>query len=535
MIKNVLIPENIGSYYIFSKRIIGFDLGKTHIRVVQLKLTGTKCIVERWFEQALPAGSANTYDERATQTIQALLKMVDPYDAIHTLIPSSLVIFKNLKMPFSAYNKIKMIIDFEVEPLLPFALSDAIIDFIITKKTEDDHSELLVAAVQKQHIEDHLQLFASAGVNPALISVDFFSLYGLYKKTASYAKVADGVTLIDIGSHETSIAYINDGQLKSIRTLPKGTDTIAKVISSLLKVDTSAAIEILIRFGLNATENPSQDSSIVEAFAPFLDEINFTLKTFLPQSDHPQPMSHIYLLGSGSTIHNLTEFIHTKTGVACELLQINTIIEGCGFSVSHKNSISNMYLMGLGAAASSQTIASFNLRQKEFSPSTNISLFYKQMAIASTFFILLFSSLGLFYFVETGNLSSAANQAEQETVEILHEQFKKIPVGSLDSMVEEAQDEIKKEEKLWSVFSPNRTSMLQYLLELTNKIDRDALKFSIDKLHITDNTMKITAHVKDYEALKLLEKELRQSKLFSYVEPQNDPDFTMLIKLIPNA
>ena len=55
-----------------------------------------------------------------------------------------------------------MVVNFEVEPLLPFATDDAVIDFIITKQNvAEKSSELLVTAVQKQYITQHLQLFAS--------------------------------------------------------------------------------------------------------------------------------------------------------------------------------------------------------------------------------------------------------------------------------------------------------------------------------------------------------------------------------------
>jgi type IV pilus assembly protein PilM len=536
MIKNVLIPESIGSYYIFSKRILGFDVGKTHVRVTQLLLKGNNCIVERWFEQAIQPGTPANYTERAAQAIQAVLKMVDPYDAVHTLIPSSLVIFKDLKMPFSAYNKIKMVIDFEVEPLLPFAAADAVIDFIITSQSEDGHSELLVAAVQKQHLANHIQLFAAAGVSPSIITVDFFALYGLYKNAPSYANKKGNVALIDVGSHETGIAYLHDDQLKSIRTLPKGLITLAKTISSSLKIDPNSALETLVRFGVNNSDDVSHTVATTDAFAPFLDEILFTFHTFIPYSDGASSIDHIYLLGDGSTIHGIHELIQNKTGIRCESLNVHTLLEGNKFSIAHKNGISDPYIMSLSAAASSLTLPAFNLRQKEFSPSTNTSLFYKQVIVASTLFIGMLCALGIFYFVETRKLTSAANEAEQEAKEALKDQFKNLSEeSSLDDMVEEAQDEIKKEEKLWSAFSPTRASMLQYLLELTNRIDQEALQFTIDKLQITDHTMKITAHVKDYDALLLLEKELRQSKLFSFVEEQNDPNFTMTIKLVPNT
>ena len=42
------------------------------------------------------------------------------------------------------------------------------------------------------------------------------------------------------------------------------------------------------------------------------------------------------------------------------------------------------------------------------------------------------------------------------------------------------------------------------------------------------------AKVRDYDALKQLEHVLRQSTLFSYVEGQKTPDFTMKIVIAQN-
>src|SRR5579885_192676 len=180
--QNIFVPEKIGSYYLFPKRIIGFDINKTHVYATQLLLKGRTITLEKTIEIPLEAGNTNNYDERASKAIATALEQVDKYDAIHTALSSSVAIFKELRLPFSDPNKIQMVIEFEVEPLLPFSVNDAVVDFIITKHLpEEKASEVLVAAVQKQHIVHHLQLFAQAGVNPDVVTLDLFALYGAFK------------------------------------------------------------------------------------------------------------------------------------------------------------------------------------------------------------------------------------------------------------------------------------------------------------------------------------------------------------------
>ena len=63
MIKNVFIPEKIGSYYLFPKRIIGFDVGKTNVHACQLYMYGNKITIEKCLEERIAPGENADYPE----------------------------------------------------------------------------------------------------------------------------------------------------------------------------------------------------------------------------------------------------------------------------------------------------------------------------------------------------------------------------------------------------------------------------------------------------------------------------------------
>ena len=144
MIREIFLPQELQGYYIFPKRIIGFTVSKTYICATQIYFTGNTTSIEKYIEKQLEPGSSTDYKERAIKAIQSILESLDSYDAIYSSLSSSLCIFKELKLPFLSHEKIGMVINFEVEPLLPFSVNDAVIDFIITKKNlEDKSSEVL--------------------------------------------------------------------------------------------------------------------------------------------------------------------------------------------------------------------------------------------------------------------------------------------------------------------------------------------------------------------------------------------------------
>ncbi len=131
-------------------------------------------------------------------------------------------------------DKIEMVINFEVEPLLPFPAKDALIDFIITSINKEEKSaQVLVAVVQKRHLLEHLSLIEQAGCNPDIVTVDMFAFYGLYSQIPSYQLLSGSVALIDMSMNTTSIVIVQTNQLRIVRTLPYGMAFVANICRDL--------------------------------------------------------------------------------------------------------------------------------------------------------------------------------------------------------------------------------------------------------------------------------------------------------------
>src|SRR5205085_12614269 len=134
LIKNIFLPEKIGTNYIFAKRIVAVSIGKTTITATKTYIKGHDITIETIIEEIIETGNAEESDaERITKTLKIVFGKIGSYDELCVIVPSSLVVFKELKLPFLSRERISMVIGFEIEPLLPFSLKEAVIDFIITK------------------------------------------------------------------------------------------------------------------------------------------------------------------------------------------------------------------------------------------------------------------------------------------------------------------------------------------------------------------------------------------------------------------
>ncbi len=534
MIKDIFLPEKINDYYLFSKRVVGVDIGKTHVSAALLYMRGNTITIERCIEEKIENGPAVTHDERSVAALRIIFEQISSYDAVYVALSSSLVVFKELKLPFLSREKIEKVVNFEVEPLLPFSLQDAVIDFIITRQiSEEKSSEILVAAVQKKHILHCLEIFGQAEILVDKIIVDFFALYSFYKRIPAYNQLAGSIVLIDFGLQSTRIAYLFDGQLRLIRTLNQGVSHVAKKVSSTLGISANEAMEHIIRFGLEKTDWPEYTQALTESLTSFWRTVNFTLSSFITQTPESK-INKLLLFGGGGQIKGLSSFVSTLLEVPTEIFDPSLILQDKEIKSANKHMVINACVIALSVALPSPIIKYFNFRRNEFKIIDH-TLLVKQLIITFLLTSALLLMLVSFYMVQIKKLSREVRGSEQQAISTLKKQFK-IPreEDDLEEVITIAQEEVAKEQETWFAFSgKSRSSFLQYLLELASNIDRRSLDFTIDNLTISEGTLLLKAKVRDHDALKLLERELRQSKLFSYVEPQDNPSFTMKIILAP--
>jgi len=537
MIRNIFLPEKYGTYYLFSKNIVGIDMGKTTINAVILCLKGHTVTIKKCLEEQIITNSSFSYNDRVTKSLTSLFNQIEDYDTVNLALSSSFVIFKELKLPFLSHEKISMVIHFEVEPLLPFPIQDMIIDFIVTKRIQEEKtSEILVAAVQKSTIKQHLDMFEQAGIPVDTIVVDLFALYGLYNAIPQYRSLQGVISLVDFGLHTTKISYIYNKQLRFIRTLNSGVSSLAKTVGDTLSIKPNEAMEHIVRFGLEKPDWPEYMKVLTDALIGLWSNINFTLTSFTSQIIKEKNINKLLLLGRGGTIKGLQPFITKILHTNVELFDPTNITQNRSIILQDNYALSHSCTTSLSTAFPSPVVERFNFRRDEFTKE-NHALFMKQLLSATILSFTIITLLVVHYIMQVKKLQQEAYISQQEIVTTLRKQLT-IPKEETDieDIIMAAQKEVTKEEETWFAFSSRaRTSFLQYLLELTNNIDKEGLGFSINKLTIAEGMITLTAQVLDHEALKLLERELRQSKLFRYVEPQDDPRFTMKIILAPTT
>ena len=121
MIQNIFIPEKIGNYYLLPYRTVGIEIEKDFISATLVKATGTKRIIEKTVHEPIDHAITLSMQDQTSAAIERALEKIGKYNYLSVAIPSSLAIIKELILPFTDREKIKMVAPFEVESLLPFS------------------------------------------------------------------------------------------------------------------------------------------------------------------------------------------------------------------------------------------------------------------------------------------------------------------------------------------------------------------------------------------------------------------------------
>ena len=107
MIQNIFLPEKLGTYYIFSQRIVGISITKTHIYASVVVARGSVISIEKSLVEQLQTDKPN-HVERVIETLTSIIKKVGATSQINVVLPSNTVLFKELRLPFKEYDKIPL-------------------------------------------------------------------------------------------------------------------------------------------------------------------------------------------------------------------------------------------------------------------------------------------------------------------------------------------------------------------------------------------------------------------------------------------
>ncbi|MFH1644341.1 MAG: pilus assembly protein PilM [bacterium] len=537
MFTEIFFPEKIGSKRLLSKKIISFSIQDDIVKAAVVFCKGSQNIVQNLFKQKIEFYNKNEYKQKTIFAIKTILQQIKKYDQIKISIPSSSVIFKELTMPFANKDKIRMILDYEIEPLIPFPIEEAVSDFIITKQIKEKKSvqaQILVAIARKEDIQDILDLYYSADVKPNGISVDLISTYSIYQQIPEYNTIKQPTVLIDMQQNSTQIAFLQSGQLRITRFITTGIQNIVENLSSELNQSKENIETTLFTQEMRTLQQNEFDKALQKQLMNLFSEIQFTLNSFSSKLELQTGIGKIFLLGASSKIKGLPRFVNNLLQIPTEKFNCEKIFDNKIFKNKVKKIISdwNKFTVNLGTAAPSKQQTDFDLQRKEFSL-PNILLLKKQIKSAIIITLIIFITIGFKGYNQINNLKKQSTNLEKIQLTRLRSIFPKdsptLKKTNFRAVLKDTEKFVNEKTEMWAPFAKQKLNPLEILQELTRIIDKRRFDVTIEQISMEDvenETVKIEVDgffksktgSKHFDAFEELEKRFAESGTLKLTE-----------------
>lgn len=206
-----------------SKKILGLDIRHNSISAVVIKNTLSGNSIEAYAQ--VPVAAGDDFENAMASALGNIAREMDlSCSSCAVSFPTTDFFFRNFQVPFKNRKKIRQILAYELEPLLPVPVDDLIFDFHTLGNAGNTGAiNIFATGLKNIQLSSYLDILTTRGVNPDIITVG-----GGYSTALCLAKtlnIASDTLLVEIDPQKSTIIAIMAKQIHLIRTVNLDPDT----------------------------------------------------------------------------------------------------------------------------------------------------------------------------------------------------------------------------------------------------------------------------------------------------------------------
>ena len=295
------------------RNMLGLDIGAYAIKAVELTMEGKAYALSGYGYARIPSP-----DKVKDAIREALLAGNISSKRAATAVSGRGVIVRYITLRRMSPAELKNSIRFEAARYIPFEMDQVVLDCQkIDEGDEEGTSDMkvLVAAVKKSLVQEHIDLVRSAGLEPVLIDVDAFALGNAFVTWGSQShlgkddKADKALALVDIGGRKTNINIIMRGSSHFTREIYLGGTDFSVAIGKRLSLDPESVDKLRISPGDRAAEVAE---ALLEPLADLGREMRLSFDYFETQSE--REVGQVLLTGGGALLAGVSEGLEEVLG-----------------------------------------------------------------------------------------------------------------------------------------------------------------------------------------------------------------------------
>ncbi len=466
-------------------RILGIDVGTTSIKAVELESAFGRYEIHEHHEIDVRP------DETATEALRRLmLALPKAPDRISMALRAGQATFRNLELPTKDRKAIQAGIAFELEDDLPFPIEDSAYDYSILSQA-GQKTRVHVASTLSTHIENALELWKAAEIDPDLVTTEAWAYRVLFNRVLSPQAQEEPVLFVQMG-HTRTVFYLHwRGSPIMSREIPWGGRDLTTTISARYSVPVDQAEQTKIDNGFvlpysqeeQATPEQREFSqAIQEGLSELFRELHQAVLTC--KSVTHQTLGAIYVAGGASLLPGLRRLIEEEFGTQTFPLQGLSSITASGVTYSEQSDTEFVLASALALCqVGAERNAAINLRRGRFDKqgkSREINLQALKRPLAALALILVCFTASMI--VQGRVYRAKVKQADAQLEKGIRSFFGQISssgvrnyLSNTPSLRNAIKKELDRERQLRQLLGPNPHSPVAFLKDLSQSIPRDVV------------------------------------------------------------
>ena len=235
---------------IASKSILGLEINGRFVRAVQVVKGSGGLEIEKAAVREVPD------PERIAETLEEFVRTEKlRAEILITALPTSSAFIREIDLPFASPKKLRQIIKFQLEPLVPYPVEEIVADFLPPMKGEP----ITAVGIEKRLLLDHLQTMDRAELHPDRVSLQDLALCSLFLAQAGKGQPT---AVVRMDETETAVQVIRGRRMDFLRLLPGAREHLDLLRSTFslysLKEPESRPVEVFVTGPLAAEEGMTE-------------------------------------------------------------------------------------------------------------------------------------------------------------------------------------------------------------------------------------------------------------------------------------
>ncbi|HXG50137.1 MAG TPA: type IV pilus assembly protein PilM [candidate division Zixibacteria bacterium] len=307
---------------------VALDIGSTSIKMVETAVEKNGYRLLKIGLLPLPVAAVQNNLVVETKAVsEGIRRLIQAHGVKSTkvisAVPGRAVIMKKIQMPMQEESELEANIEFEANNVIPERVENLNLDFQVLNVLEGGTKmDVLLVGVKKEIVNSYSEAILEAGLEPAVMDVDYFAMENMYEANYAAESVTGLLGLINIGARYTSITLLQNGLSTFTGDLSIGGEDFTDAIRRSLGIAPEAAERLKITGMLDGKKGPALDGILSPISENLAEEIRRTVTLYgTVGAEESEGLKVVYLSGGSARIPGLREIMEQNVGVPVRLAE----------------------------------------------------------------------------------------------------------------------------------------------------------------------------------------------------------------------